>query len=401
MQFTGRYIIFRRKYVPMIRKVLTAVLVVLITCQTNSQSLDSARALMAREQYLSALDALDQVKEINVAGIHLLSTLVLDHHSGVNKDYNKFALEDKIKGGNGERMEIDLPMEKILWQGIVSYPDSCIIYQDLSKFYHLFISSEDRYLELDILKNIESALRTKINTKCPSYLTNYIIGYCNNYLGSADYGINFLKKSIELNRNFAPAYLELATACVLTKDPKNAAAYANKAFALSSKKSDKSKAALVLGEAYEAMNSNASAIQNYMLADSLNRRDFFINKAIVNFYVRIGDLNKAAEASDNFLGLNGRKNLYEYVDLFQIYSSHKKEKELARFCEERLVTYKDRSNVLGCLNFTLGKLCQKTDPSRARQYFTKAKELYGSDFSRYPNTRNHPDMEEVVKSAYQ
>lgn len=386
------------------KKIVFAILAmsgILIADQVKSQELNNVKSLIAREQYLSAFRAFEQVKEITVEGIHLLSDILIKHKSGTNKYYNRFILEDKKKEGGGERMDIDFPLEEFLWKAVATYPDSCIIYRDISEFYHQPILSEDKYMELDILSNIESSIRTKINTKCPGYLSNYIIGYCNNYLGHADYSIGVLKKSIELNKNFTPAYQELATAYMLTKDPKNALVYANKAFTLSSERKGKSDAALVLGAAYEAMNNNASAIQNYLLADSLYRKDFFICKAVVNFYVRTGDITEAMKATDKFLAPNGKSNLYEYIDVFQIYSSYKREKELAVFCEDRLITYKDRPRVLACLYFTLGKAYQKTNPALAKQYLAKAKDLKEIDFSRYPNTRNHPDAEEEIKRAFQ
>lgn len=366
--------------------------------QNESQKLDSVRSQIKREQYLTAYRTIQTIQQPSPDLILLTADLLLDHYSEAYKSYDMWTLENKIADQNGKRERIGLDLEGVIWQFIKLYPAECRIYAAQSRLYVKMFQIEDQYIPLEDLKSIADIVEKNIQTKCPDHYSNYILGYCNNYLGQPQKSIDYLQKSIVYHTRYLPAYLELANAYLRTGDYSNVLKNASKAFDLATKNYDKSKAALYMAQAYEAQKDNQKALSSYLLADSLYRRDFFIQKALLAFYVKTGN-SKSDEAMNAFTGGQDRGNLHNYLDAFQIYSTANRQNDLAIFCQKGLETYKGRSDVEACLNFTLGKIYKTINATMAKQYFKNAKDL-GMKADRYPATRNHPVTGKEVDEAF-
>jgi tetratricopeptide (TPR) repeat protein len=366
--------------------------------QTDAQRIDSAKAFISRQQYLSAYTVLTGAKESSAALFSTAIEIMLRHSVSTNNYYDKFSLEDKTVDNKRIADQISFPLEETIINCMKLYPGNCNFHGYLYEFYNYVLTLEDRFYKLEYLAEIKDIIKKLMTPACPHYLSYYVLGYAHNYLGHPDSSVSLLQQSIALDKNFGLAWYELGNAYFLTNNTEAALKNAKKAFELSTKRYDKSKAALLMGKIYEGKNDNTNALFYYVMADTLYRKNFFNAKALLNFYVKTGD-PKAEDATNAFLGSQGRDNLHHYIDIFEIYSMHKKENDLAAFCIKSLDQFSYRKEVTACLNFTLGKIYQKMNASLAKEYFKKAKEQ-GITASRYPVTRNHPATAKEVDAAF-
>jgi len=361
--------------------------------QTDAQKLDSAKKLIGKEQLFSAYKIITTIEKPSAELIHVAAGIILDPSSETNKYFAKFAVHDK----GGQHDIVDFPLEDFLLGGIKLYPNDCRLYNDLSLAYNKFIYQEDLYTTLESLASIEKAVLQTSQSKCPDYLSNYLVGYCRNYLGRADSALPYLQRSIALNKNFAPAVFELANANLRLKNFQAALSYAKQAYALfpENKRTDRSRVAELMGSAYEGLNDNNNALTHYLMADSLTRYDFFHQKALLDFYVKTGN-PKAPDALDAFLGAVGRTNLHYYADAIQIYRKYNHTVDLAEYCDKRIEQFSNRPEVQAALYFT--KAVISPGISTSKQHLTKAKAL-GLKTEGYEPKRNHPDTRKMIDDA--
>ncbi|GGH61746.1 tetratricopeptide (TPR) repeat protein [Filimonas zeae] len=384
------------------KKLLFIICIAVCTCsafsQTTQQIIDSAKACISREQYLSAFSILEQTEESNANLVVAVASLINDYQTGFTVNLDQWKLDDKVNGKAVKSEFVKVPLENILWSAAGQYPTDCRIHKEIYKLYVYVFKHRGAYLELKMLGELNNAIEKQLHPQCPDYRSLYIMGYCYNAAGRLQTAIGNLQKAIAGNTKFAPAYLELGKVYLQASELPNAIKQANTAFELYTEKSDKSRAALLAGQAYEANNENAKALNSYLLADSLYRKEFFTQRALLNMYVKTSNEN-APKALNSFVGAQGRDNLYAYMDACDIYLKHNHPMDLALYCQKALADYKGRTGVESCLNFTLGLIYKSINPDMARQYFKKAKEQ-GLEASRFPPKRNHPDTAKRIEEAF-
>ena len=366
--------------------------------QADKAALDSTRALMKREQYLSAFHWLITVDSNFQELIPLAVILFTSHSNWHDVNYQQWSLMDKPESGGGKSERVKFPMETVLDYGVKQFPKDCAMYFSMSRFYSWAINQEKRYMPLENLRAVRDYLARVTPANCQDEGYYYAVGYANAYLGNPEEGARQLGEVISLNPQHLQAQIEMAYAYVQAKQPAKAIEAANAVFGMTKDRGLLAQASRIMGEGYEQQNDNAKAFFRYRQADTLHRTEFFNQIALLRFCVKTGNLY-SPEALNSFIGGQGRESLHIYVDAYEIYKQYNKPGELAAFCEKTMLDWPDRQMLIACANFTLGLIRRETDPAKAKEHFKKAKEL-GIMAETYKPTRNHPNTQRMVMEAF-
>lgn len=366
--------------------------------QSTRQILDSVQALTARQQYLSAFLQLTAVKDITTDVIVSAASLINNHQAGFTLDFDQWRLEDKVNDKVVRSEYVSIAIEDMLWQAVTQFPTDCRIHKEIYSLYINIVSHRGAYLELTTLAQLGAAIEKELLPKCADYRGQYIVGYCHLANGNVQAAITGFQQAIAGNARFAPALQQLGKAYMLSDKIPDALKTLNTAFGLSTDRREKSQIALTTGQAYEAMKDNARALSSYLLADSLHRKEFFNQQALLNFYVKTND-ERASQALKSFIGAQGRSSLLIYLDALDIYQKYNRTMDLAAYCQKALPQFKGYPEGEGAINFTLGIIYQNINEDMARQYLKRAKEL-GVKPDNYKPTRVHPFISKRIEDAY-
>lgn len=112
-------------------------------------------------------------------------------------------------------------------------------------------------------------------------------------------GIPYFLKSIELNKDYASSYYNVAYAYLFTDDRENALKYAKISLDLYTDITYKSDAARMLGQIYSELKDDKNALANYELANKIETGNYHNLKPLLDLYVKTGDA-KANETAKTF-----------------------------------------------------------------------------------------------------
>ena len=315
-----------------------------------------------------------------------------------NPSYNQWGLRDMTAKGEGPNTMVEFPMESALGYAVQNYPKDCAVFFSLARFYGWVFTQERESLPLANISAVRDYVVKMTPANCYDQGYYFVVGYANTYLGQPAEGAKQLAEAVYLNPQFLEGQIELANAYVQSKQPAKAIETAKKVFDMTTSRGDRSRAARIMGEAYELQNDNANALFRYQQADTLHRTVFLVQKDILRFYVKNGDA-RSADALNAFIGGQGRESLHAYVDAYEIYKQYGKMTELEQFCEKMMKDWPDRQRLQASATFTLGLIRKEKDINKAKEYFRKAKEL-GVTVEMYKVTRNHPGTEQIVADAF-
>lgn len=363
--------------------------------QTETETIKKATELIAEKKYESAFELLDQFDPANSrAEIVLLKEEIVLNYFVTSIMHQMFALKDigkeedilDYRGKEGNFGMQVFPVDSILQELIKKDSTNCRLYNGLAEFYYeVHLKYEGKWLKSDeeLFDLMTTNYKKAITGNCAGYLAHYVLGYINlvkeNYRESVP---NFLA-SAELNPNHAPSHYNVAYAYLYIDDLQNAKKHAGNALILYQEPELKSDAARMLGQIYMELKDEQKALTNYELADKLSPGNYYNLKSILYLYVKGGNV-KAGETTMAFFKL-APANPTIYNDLEEIYFSNRKGGELTAFYKARLDEYKDNGKVLGSLNFYLGRIHLESDKKAAKEYFTKAKEVFSKVYE-----KDHP-----------
>ena len=160
-------------------------------------------------------------------------------------------------------------------------------------------------------------------------------------------------KSLALKKDFASSYYNIAFSYLNLNEKDSVLKYARLSFDIDSDRVFKSDAARMLGQVYSDMFEGEKAIASYELADRTDSNNYYNIKPLLLLYVKRGS-PKVYETTIRFFNLDPT-NPTIYNDLAEIYNGNKRENDLIDFYKKQMADYQDNKNVLGNLNFFLGK----------------------------------------------
>lgn len=371
-----------------------------IMCQAQSDAIriDSVKAQLIRKQHLSALETLGNVTDPKLS-IPLLVGLLTEHHSGYYTGYTKWKLSDAAAGTSKRReSDVEIDLEALITGFIQSNPKDCAAYELLARFYSWIFAEKGQDLPVPDARSMYEYLVKLTPTGCGSSYQSFVYGSALELLEASPAALTQLKKAIQLNERFAPAYLQLAYANLARGQFADARANATRASQLFTADRQKARAWLALGMAYEGSNENERALASYLTADSLSRKDFFIQKAIMGYYVKTGNA-AASQATTSFVGAQGRTSMHCYADVIEVYEKYNRQSDLVMWCQKMLDQYQSNTEAVACLNFTLGRAFIVVNKQTAKEYFRKAREM-GVNAEKYPPTRNHPKTKKMIEEGF-
>jgi tetratricopeptide (TPR) repeat protein len=366
--------------------------------QTDKARIDTIKALMKRQQYLSAYKMMQTVQNDGQELIPLAVILVTSHSIGHNDLYDKWGFKDVNPSGPEAKESVEFPVERLLAYGIQQFPKDCAMYFSSARYYSWMINQEKRYMALESLQEIRDYFVQKTPADCHDEGYYYVVGYANSYLGKPTEAAQQLRQAVSLNPQMTTGWIELANAYVQLKDPAKAIEAGKTVWGMTKDRGLLAQASRIMGEAYELQNDNANALFRYSQADTLHRAEFFNQLSLLKFMIKTNNAG-APKALNAFIGGQGRESLHFYMDAFEVYKQYNKLSELAQFCEKYMQDWKERQNIVACTNFTLGLIYKTSNPARAKEHFRKAKEL-GITADRYRATRNHPVTKKAVEEAF-
>ncbi|MDL2251233.1 tetratricopeptide repeat protein [Odoribacter sp. OttesenSCG-928-J03] len=354
--------------------------------QNEIERVKKANELIADKKYESAFKLLDDFDpENNIPDIVLLKEDIVLNYFVTSIMHKMFALKDleenenimdyRGKGGllGVQMFQVDSILERLI--GI--YPTNCKLYQGLGKFYydtHLrygerWLKSQDELFEL-----MQTNFQKAVDGNCADYLSNYVLGYINLVQEKYQESIPHFLKSIEMNKDYATSYYNLAYAYFFIDDKENALKYVKNALDLYTDQEYKSDAARMLAQIYLELNDENNAIKNYELADKINPKQYYNLRPLLDLYVKTGN-KKSDKVIKDFFDL-APTNPTIYNDLRSIYFNYDKADKLIAFYISQISALKNDKKVQGNLNFYLGQIYIEKDKKIAKEYFLKAKKIF-------------------------
>jgi tetratricopeptide (TPR) repeat protein len=363
---------------------LLPILATICYAQTEPETIAKANKLIDNKKYESAYALLDKFDPDNGRpDVVLLKEDIVLQYFVTSINHQMFGLKDLEKnediedyrGKDGTSSIKVFEVDKALDSLIKAYPNNCKLYKGLGNFYYEASAKYngqwlkgDEELNPLIVENNKKA----IAGGCDDYYTNYLTGEV--LISEKKYkeGIPYFVHSIELNKDYADAYYNLAYAYMYTEDLKNALKNAKLSLDKYEDPANRSDAARMMGEICYEMKDYNKAIANYEQADKIKPNDYYNLKPLLGLYVKTGN-KKADETQRAFFSL-APEIPQLYNDLEDIYFDNKKEEDLAAFYKAQLPMYVNEPKVAGGINFYLGKIYIDTDKPLAKKYLLSAKE---------------------------
>lgn len=360
--------------------------------QTESEIIKEANDLIANKKYESAFNLLSKFDPKNDnPNIVLLKEDILLNYFVTSIMHQLFALKDletnedimDYRGGEGSYNMRMFPVDSVLNRLIKIYPDNCKLYKGLGDFYYdAYLRYGGKWLKDDeqLFTLMQNNFKKTISGNCADYMSHYVLGYTNVIHKKYKESIPYFLSSIEMNSNYATSYYNLAYAYLFTDDRENALTYAKNALDLYNDKAYKSDAARMIGQIYSELDNENSALSYYGMADKIDPNNYYNLKPILYLCVKTNN-QRANETRRRFFNL-APQNPTIYDDLEEVYSLNNKESDLIAFYKSQFTIFKDNENVLGNLNFYLGRIYIGIDKKVAKEYFTNAKAIFKKVFEK-------------------
>jgi tetratricopeptide (TPR) repeat protein len=360
--------------------------------QTNRETLTRAGNLVSAKKYASAFQLLQDADPKNGnPDMVLMKEDIAINYFVTSIMHQMFAFKDlednedimDYRGKNGSFQMYVFAVNQILDSLIRIYPENYKLYKGLGDFYY---DVKNRY-QGDWLKDdsivaslIISNYQVVFDHHLADYNTCFRAGLECVELKKYKEAIPFFSKSIELQKDFADGYYNLAYAYLFTDDRENALSNAKRSLDLYNDREYKGDAARMIAQVYIEQNNDREAIRYYELANSLDTGNYYTLKPLLDLYVKTG--NSATEATLNAFYRLAPDKPTIYNDLGQIYLEGKKTGDLVEFYKSRLSIYADDKKVSGNLNFFLGQLYLDIDGKKAKEYYLKAKEFFSTIYNK-------------------
>ncbi len=360
--------------------------------QTEAETIAKANDLVANKKYESAFELLcnfdpnDEKPDIvllkeNIALNYFVTSIM--HQMFAFKDLEKNENIMDYRGKNGSFDAQKFEIDKVLDNLIKNYPNNCKLYKGLADFYYeAYLHYGSKWLKdhNELFKLIEENNKKVIDGNCADYLTYFIMGDITISQEKFKEGIPYFLKSIELNKDYASSYYNVAYAYLYTDDMDNALKYAKISLDLYTDLTYKSDAARMLGQIYSSLSDDKNTLAYYELADKIDPGNYDNLKLLLSFYLKT-DVAKVKEITKSFFNL-APTNPTIYNDLEEFFFGYQKENDLTAFYKEQLPVFKDNRIVFGNLNFYLGKIYIASDKKLAQEYFIKAKDIFSKVYKK-------------------
>ena len=229
--------------------------------------------------------------------------------------------------------------------------------------------------EEELTQKIIDNGKKAIDGGCGDYNTFHNMGVALLWQEETEASIPYLKKATELEPKNADAHYNLAYAYLFTEQLDNALPQAKTSYDLYKDKDLKGDAARMTGQILMEKGDYRNALKYFETADKLIPNDYYNLSPLLRLYLVTG--NQKAPSTAKKLFELAPENPTIHQAMIEAYRFAGKEPELVRFYKAQLPKYVNNDKVFGNLHFYLGNLAMEHDKVAAKNYFLKAKEIFG------------------------
>ena len=374
----------------MMKKITTLLLTLLAFAgcsQAQTDVLSAAQKLIDTKKYESAYVLLDKDDPNNEKpDVVLMKEDIVLNHFVSSMMHQVFALKDLKKnedvmdyrGKNGSFSMFSFPVDSVLLKLIAAYPDNCKLYRGLAFYYTEVLNKYGEYWLIDEEGLTQKAIdngKKAIDGGCGDYNTYHKTGVALLWQEETEASIPYLKKATELEPKNADAHYNLAYAYLFTEQLDNALPQAKTSYDLYKDKDLKGDAARMTGQILMEKGDYRNALKYFETADKLIPNDYYNLSPLLRLYLVTG--NQKAPSTAKKLFELAPENPTIYQAMVEAYRFADREPELVRFYKAQLPKYVNNDEVFGNLHFYLGTLAMEHDKAAAKEYFLKAKEIFG------------------------
>lgn len=374
----------------MMKKITTLLLTFLAFAgysQAQTDVLSAAQKLIDTKKYESAYVLLDKddpdnekpdvvlMKEDIVLNYFVSSIM---HQAFALKDLKKNEDVMDYRGKNGSFSMFSFPVDSVLLKLIAAYPDNCKLYRGLAFYYTEVLNKYGEYWLIDEEGLTQKAIdngKKAIDGGCGDYNTYHNTGVALLWQEETEASIPYLKKATELEPKNADAHYNLAYAYLFTEQLDNALPQAKTSYDLYKDKDLKGDAARMTGQILMEKGDYRNALKYFETADKLIPNNYYNLSPLLRLYLVTG--NQKAPSTAKKLFELAPENPTIYQAMVEAYRFADREPELVRFYKAQLPKYVNNDMVFGNLHFYLGTLAMEHDKAAAKEYFLKAKEIFG------------------------
>lgn len=374
----------------MMKKITTLLLTLLAFAgysQTQTDVLSAAQKLIDAKKYESAYVLLDNEDPDNEKpDVVLMKEDIVLNYFVSSLMHQVFALKDLKKnedvmdyrGKTGTFSMFPFRADSVLIKLIAAYPDNCKLYRGLAFYYNEVLNKYGGYWLMDeeeLTQKIIDNSKKAIDGGCGDYITYHNMGVALLTREETAQSIPYLKKATELEPKRADAHYNLAYAYLFTDQLDNALPQAKTSYDLYKDKDLKGDAARMTGQILMEKGDYRNALKYFETADKLIPNDYYNLSPLLRLYLVTG--NQKAPSTAKKLFELAPENPTIYQAMVEAYRFADREPELVRFYKAQLPKYVNNDKVFGNLHFYLGTLAMEHDKAAAKEYFLKAKEIFG------------------------
>ena len=374
----------------MMKKITTLLLTLLAFAgysQTQTDVLSAAQKLIDAKKYESAYVLLDNEDPNNEKpDVVLMKEDIVLNYFVSSMMHQVFALKDLKKnedvmdyrGKTGTFSMFPFRADSVLIKLIAAYPDNCKLYRGLAFYYNEVLNKYGGYWLMDeeeLTQKIIDNGKKAIDGGCGDYNTFHNMGVALLTQEETAQSIPYLKKATELEPKRADAHYNLAYAYLFTDQLDNAFPQAKTSYDLYKDKDLKGDAARMTGQILMEKGDYRNALKYFETADKLIPDDYYNLSPLLRLYLVTG--NQKAPSTAKKLFELAPENPTIYQAMIEAYRFADREPELVRFYKAQLPKYVNNDKVFGNLHFYLGPLAMEHDKAAAKEYFLKAKEIFG------------------------
>lgn len=379
----------------MMKKITTLLLTLLAFAgysQTQTDVLSAAQKLIDAKKYESAYVLLDNDDPDNEKpDVVLMKEDIVLNYFVSSMMHQVFALKDLKKnedvmdyrGKTGTFSMFPFQVDSVLLKLIAAYPDNCKLYRGLAFYYTEVLNKYGEYWLIDEEELTQKAIdngKKAIDGGCGDYNTYHNTGVALLWQEETEASIPYLKKATELEPKKADAHYNLAYAYLFTDQLDNAFPQAKTSYDLYKDKDLKGDAARMTGQILMEKGDYRNALKYFETADKLIPNDYYNLSPLLRLYLVTG--NQEAPSTAKKLFELDPENPTIYQAMVEAYRFADREPELVRFYKAQLPKYVNNDKVFGNLHFYLGTLAMEHDKAAAKEYFLKAKEIFGQVYDK-------------------
>ncbi len=355
------------------------------------EAIEKAEKLIENKKYESAFKVLDEADPTNeVPEIVISKSELLIKYFASSMMHQMFALTDlepdqdieEVRGTDGTFSMFSFQADSLILRLIKKYPENYNLHKALGFYYHeIHLLYPQNWLLSDslVIDNFYKNYMAAYDHDLYDNWSLYAIGYY--HLINEDFtnAIKFLKKSIELYKEYPSTFYNLAYAYLYNEQREESIEYAKKAMDLYEYPEYKADAARMIAVIHTELNQNEKAHEYYEISNNIHPNNYYTLKPLLETKMTLNKDSYKILTEEFFL--LGPSNPTIYEDLLFIYFEHEKSNELIDFLKNQQDKFAEDNLVSGNLYLYIAVIQYESKKfDQAKINFKQSKEIFKNVF---------------------